>query len=266
MSGAAPSDRAATAIALLAAAAVTCPVGLPTLSSYDFGIRGFDSLWYHLPWAPSFAQTGQITPLRFTDVEYLTAFYPATAEMLHGLGNRAARPRHALARDQPRVARADAAGRVVHRAPARVRARDTARRCARARHPGDRRTRRPAAPRTTSSGCSSCSRRSRWCRRPRTSPRRSYSPRSPPVSLSATKLSLLAPVLALTIGTLAIQPAGRRLLGAGAGGSRCCSPAASGTRAICSRSATRCRGRASGSCPPHSRRCSSTPASRSPTT
>ena len=79
-------DSAAAAIALLAAAAVTAQWVSPTLSSYQFGIRGFDSLWYHLPWAASFAQTGQITPLRFTDVEYLTAFYPATAEMLHGLG------------------------------------------------------------------------------------------------------------------------------------------------------------------------------------
>ena len=58
----------------------------PTFSSYDFGIRSFDSIWYHLPWAASFAQTGQITGLRFTDVEYLTAFYPATAEMFHGAG------------------------------------------------------------------------------------------------------------------------------------------------------------------------------------
>ena len=58
----------------------------PTFSSFDFGIRSFDSVWYHLPWAASFAQTGQITSLRLTDVEYLTAFYPATAEMFHGAG------------------------------------------------------------------------------------------------------------------------------------------------------------------------------------
>ena len=60
--------------------------GALTIQSYDVGIRGFDSLWYHLPWAASFAQTGSITGLRFTDVEYLTPFYPATAEMIHGLG------------------------------------------------------------------------------------------------------------------------------------------------------------------------------------
>lgn len=76
----------ATPIALLAAAAVTADWAAPTIQSYNVGILSFDSLWYHLPWAASFAQTGHITPLRFTDIEYLTAFYPATAELVHGLG------------------------------------------------------------------------------------------------------------------------------------------------------------------------------------
>jgi hypothetical protein len=73
-------------VALLAGAAVMAEWGALTTQSYDVGIRGFDSLWYHLPWAASFAQTGSVAPLRFTDVEYLTPFYPATAELLHGLG------------------------------------------------------------------------------------------------------------------------------------------------------------------------------------
>jgi hypothetical protein len=76
----------AVIVALVAAAAVIAEWAVPTLVSYDIGIRSFDSLWYHLPWAASFAQTGWVTSLRFTDVEYLTAFYPATAELLHGLG------------------------------------------------------------------------------------------------------------------------------------------------------------------------------------
>jgi hypothetical protein len=77
---------AATATIAVAGAALAAEWAAPTLSSYDFGIRTFDSLWYHLPWAASFAQSGQITTLHFTDVEYLTAFYPATAELFHGLG------------------------------------------------------------------------------------------------------------------------------------------------------------------------------------
>ncbi len=78
--------RLAWLLALLGAATVFAEWGALTVQSYDVGIRGFDSLWYHLPWAASFAQTGTVTTLRFTDVEYLTAFYPATAELLHGLG------------------------------------------------------------------------------------------------------------------------------------------------------------------------------------
>jgi hypothetical protein len=84
-SGGRPSLVPAIAAAFVTAA-VAAEWASPTLQSYDVGIRTFDSLWYHLPWAASFAQTGHITPLRFTDVEYLTAFYPASAEMLHGLG------------------------------------------------------------------------------------------------------------------------------------------------------------------------------------
>ncbi len=77
--------RLAATIAL-AAAIVAAEWAGPTLISYRFGIRTFDSLWYHLPWAASFAQSGVVTTLHFTDVEYLTAFYPATAELFHGLG------------------------------------------------------------------------------------------------------------------------------------------------------------------------------------
>lgn len=81
-----PAVSAFAILAILATAAVAAEWASPTLQSYDAGIRTFDSLWYHLPWAASFAQTAHVTPLRFTDVEYLTAFYPATAELLHGLG------------------------------------------------------------------------------------------------------------------------------------------------------------------------------------
>jgi hypothetical protein len=81
-----PEGVVATVIALLGAAAVLARWTASVLSAYDHGIRSFDSLWYHLPWAATFAQTGHITPLKFTDVEYLTAFYPATAELFHGLG------------------------------------------------------------------------------------------------------------------------------------------------------------------------------------
>ena len=75
-----------TALALTAAAAVTAQWISPVLDSYAHGTRSVDSLWYHLPWAASFAQSGSVLGLHFTDIEYLTAFYPAGAELFHGLG------------------------------------------------------------------------------------------------------------------------------------------------------------------------------------
>lgn len=84
--GGGPLAAVTLGIALLAGTVVIAEWGALTIQSYDVGIRGFDSLWYHLPWAASFAQTGSVAGLRFTDVEYLTPFYPATAEMIHGLG------------------------------------------------------------------------------------------------------------------------------------------------------------------------------------
>ena len=60
-------------------------LGGPTPSAYEFGIRGFDSLWYHLPWPRHSRRRGHITWPRSTDVEYLTAFYPPR-RAVHGLG------------------------------------------------------------------------------------------------------------------------------------------------------------------------------------
>jgi hypothetical protein len=75
----------AVAVAGLATGAVAAEWMMPTLGAYDYGIRTFDSLWYHMPWAASFVQTGHIAPLR-PDLEFLLAFYPATSELFHGLG------------------------------------------------------------------------------------------------------------------------------------------------------------------------------------
>ncbi len=71
---------------VLAAGVVLTEWAGPTLQSYGQGILGADSVSYHLPWAASFAQTGQITSIRYTDIQYLTGFYPATSELLHGIG------------------------------------------------------------------------------------------------------------------------------------------------------------------------------------
>jgi hypothetical protein len=57
-----------------------------SLQSFGQGITGADSIGYHLPHAASYAQTGQIGAIRYTDFDYLTGLYPATSELFHALG------------------------------------------------------------------------------------------------------------------------------------------------------------------------------------
>ncbi|MBV9417321.1 MAG: hypothetical protein JO363_20210, partial [Solirubrobacterales bacterium] len=45
----------ATGVAILGGLVVIAEWSALSIQSYDVGIRGFDSLWYHLPWAASFA-------------------------------------------------------------------------------------------------------------------------------------------------------------------------------------------------------------------
>ncbi len=79
------STRVWAMLAVLAGATVAAEWASPTLQAYVLGVHTFDSLWYHLPWAAGFAQTGHVTALHY-DLEFLLAFYPATGELLHGLG------------------------------------------------------------------------------------------------------------------------------------------------------------------------------------
>ncbi|HET6868432.1 MAG TPA: hypothetical protein VFH80_21130 [Solirubrobacteraceae bacterium] len=58
----------------------------PSLRSFGNGITGADSIAYHLPHAASYAQTGQIGAIRYTDYAWLTGLYPATSELFHALG------------------------------------------------------------------------------------------------------------------------------------------------------------------------------------
>ncbi len=58
----------------------------PTLLALDRGIYGGDSLWYHLPFAAQIAQSGSVTELLFTDPLYLNWFYPQNSELLHADG------------------------------------------------------------------------------------------------------------------------------------------------------------------------------------
>jgi hypothetical protein len=57
-----------------------------SLHSFEHGITSPDAIAYHLPHAASYAQTGQIRTIRYTDYDYLNGLYPATSELFHALG------------------------------------------------------------------------------------------------------------------------------------------------------------------------------------
>jgi hypothetical protein len=71
---------AATAAALVAAA-----WAVPLATSYAQGIDGVDSMWYHLPQSASFVQSGSVWDLHFTDPYFLNWYYPAGSELLHAV-------------------------------------------------------------------------------------------------------------------------------------------------------------------------------------
>jgi hypothetical protein len=50
------------------------------------GVSHTDSLWYHLPRAARFVQEGSLTKQLFTRPEFPDNFHPAITELLHGLG------------------------------------------------------------------------------------------------------------------------------------------------------------------------------------
>ena len=82
--------RSTSPVELAAAIAIALVVAAqwagPTLLALDRGIYGGDSLWYHLPLAAHIAQSGSVTSLLYTDPLYLNWFYPQVSELLHAGG------------------------------------------------------------------------------------------------------------------------------------------------------------------------------------
>ncbi len=75
------------AIAALAIAAVALvKFGLDVRSKLNTGMTGFDSTWYHGPFAAGFLQSGNTWDLHFIAPQFLAWFYPANAEIFHAAG------------------------------------------------------------------------------------------------------------------------------------------------------------------------------------
>ena len=81
-----PSGRLATVIAGVVVVALFAEWAGRAHSTVLHGMYGFDSLWYHMPFAARFAQEGSLTQLHFASPALLTWFYPANSELFHTTG------------------------------------------------------------------------------------------------------------------------------------------------------------------------------------
>lgn len=72
--------------AALIVAVVAAQWVLGTVDALGGGMFGFDGVWYHMPFAASFAQSASVTHIQFTQADPFVAYYPATSELLHGIG------------------------------------------------------------------------------------------------------------------------------------------------------------------------------------
>ncbi len=76
----------ARVIAVLACAGLAAAWMVPTLGTLAAGMDRADSLWYHMPLAARFVQTGHLGQIEFFDPIFLASFYPANSEVPHALG------------------------------------------------------------------------------------------------------------------------------------------------------------------------------------
>ncbi|MFL5864435.1 MAG: hypothetical protein ACJ780_27335 [Solirubrobacteraceae bacterium] len=72
--------------AAIAVAIVVTQWTLMTSNAVGGGMFSFDVLWYHMPFAAQFAQSGSITHIQFTQADPFVAYYPANSELFHALG------------------------------------------------------------------------------------------------------------------------------------------------------------------------------------
>jgi hypothetical protein len=73
-------------IAFLVAAVAVIRFALEAKGKLSTGMTGFDSTWYHGPFAAGFFQSGDTWDLHFIAPQFLAWFYPANAEIFHAAG------------------------------------------------------------------------------------------------------------------------------------------------------------------------------------
>ncbi len=75
-----------TALALLIAAIAVIHFAAGVKTRLSTGMTGFDSTWYHGPFAAGFFQSGNTIDLHFIAPQFLAWFYPANGEIFHAVG------------------------------------------------------------------------------------------------------------------------------------------------------------------------------------
>ena len=75
-----------TLMALLVALVAVVHFALEAKSKLSTGMTGFDSTWYHGPFAAGFLQSGDTWDLYFIAPQFLAWFYPANSEVFHAVG------------------------------------------------------------------------------------------------------------------------------------------------------------------------------------
>lgn len=76
----------ATLIAFVIAALATIHFAAGVKTRLSTGMTGFDSTWYHGPFAAGFYQSGDTWNLHFIAPQFLAWFYPANSEVVHAVG------------------------------------------------------------------------------------------------------------------------------------------------------------------------------------
>ena len=72
--------------AAIGCAAVAAAWMVPTLQALAGGMDRADSLWYHMPLATRFVQSGDLGAIDHFDPIFFAAYYPANSEVLHATG------------------------------------------------------------------------------------------------------------------------------------------------------------------------------------
>ena len=78
-------ERASLAGAALLTAVLAAQWISHVAASYSVGVHDGDSLWYHLPFAANFVQTGYTTKALFTNADTLVTYFPANSETVSGV-------------------------------------------------------------------------------------------------------------------------------------------------------------------------------------